>query len=139
IESSHLWSPEEQAEVLAYHYHESTRPGLAVPYLITAAENAARRCAYETAIRHYRQAAGLLSEEPAGDKLVQVLFGLGHSLKHTGQFAEAGQVLLQGLAQLQGQGAEASPRLLVRGWHQLADVRQKEGNYQQALSYLEQG
>ncbi len=56
IESSHLWSPEEQAEVLAYHYHESTRPGLAVPYLITAAENAARRCAYETAIRHYRQA-----------------------------------------------------------------------------------
>ena len=139
IESSQLWSPEEQAEVLAYHYNESTQPGRAVPYLITAAENAARRCAYETAIRHYRQAAGLLREEPASDKLAQVLFGLGRSLKHIGQFAEAGQVLLQGLAQLQGQDAAVSSRLQVKGWHQLADVRQKEGNYQQALSYLEQG
>lgn len=73
-----------------------------------------------------------MSEETPGDSLVQVLFGLGRSLKHTGQFAEAGQVLLQGLEKLQSQGAETSAGLLAKGWHQLADVRQKEGDYQQA-------
>ena len=51
IEQGAFWTPDEQTEALAYHYAESTDSSKAVPHLIAAAENAARRCAHETAIQ----------------------------------------------------------------------------------------
>jgi predicted ATPase len=142
IETSDLWLPEEQAEVLAYHFSESSQPARAVPYLVRAAENSTRRCAYETAVGHYRKAQELLSEQPESDQLIQIRLGLAHSLKHVGQFAAASQVLLEALNQLQaGNDAGAWPQQsrLAECLGELADVRQREGNYKEAIHYIETG
>ena len=67
--------------MLAYHYAESTRPTKAVPYLIAAAENVARRCAHDTAIEHYRRAMALLPDQPGhhSDEFFRVRLGLGRA------------------------------------------------------------
>ncbi len=145
IEGSPLWLPEERVEVLAYHFAESTHPAKAVPYLLTAAENGARRCAYETVIEHYRRAITLLPERPgdSGDEYFRVRIGLGRALKYAGQFATAGQVLTEALENLWHWSGAVEPAalrfILVENLRQLADVRQREGIYDRALAYLETG
>ena len=91
IEHSQTWLPDERTEALAYHYVRSTEPTLAIPHLIIGAENAARRCAYETAVEHYRWAIKLLPTQPNGhsQEFIQVRIGLGRSLKFIGELAEA--------------------------------------------------
>jgi class 3 adenylate cyclase/tetratricopeptide (TPR) repeat protein len=145
IEHSSLWLPEEQAEVLAYHYAESSHPAQAVPYLITAADNAARRCAYQTAIEQYRRAMSLLpdSADDSSDEFFRIRIGLGRALKFVGEFAEAERTLSENLEQLwsAGRSAESKTRryFLVECLRQLADIQQRAGAYGQALVYLEDG
>ena len=145
IEVSTLWLPEEQAEVLAYHYTESSNPAKAVPYLITAAENAARRCAYETTIDHYRQAMALQadSSEPADASYFKIRIGLGSALKFIGEFAAAAQILSATLQQVWSWDKAVEPRalasMLVDCLYQLADIRQREGAYDEAQHFLDMG
>jgi predicted ATPase/class 3 adenylate cyclase len=145
IEASSLWQPEEQAELLVYHYAESNSPAQALPHLITAAGNAARRCAYETAVRHYRQAMTLLPAQPddLSPDFFQVRLGLGRSLKYVGEFSAASQVLSEAIEHLRGfdlptRSTSWQP-LLVEGLRQLADVQQRQGSYDEALIHLETG
>jgi len=140
IERAAFWPKDEQVEVLAYHYAESASPGKAVPYLIDAAENAARRYANETAIRHYRRAIALMSPEAArNDDFFRVRAGLGQALKFVGQFSEASQMLIEGLTPLQDRIDERGARLryLVTMLRELADVRQRERAYEPAVAHLE--
>jgi predicted ATPase len=145
IEASALWPLEEQAELLAYHYAESNSPAQALPHLITAAGNAARRCAYETAIRHYRRAITLLPAQPddLSPDFFQVRLGLGRSLKFVGEFSAASEVLSEVLDHLRSSDLAARSTtwqpLLVEGLRQLADVQQRAGRYDEALTHLETG
>ena len=145
IEHSPLWLPEERAEALAYHYGESLTPKKALPHLMTAADNAARRCAYETAIEHFRQAITLLPEQPdpTNDAYFRVRIGLSHALKFMGQFSTASQMLLDVLQHLWTWVLENDSLLLksilVESLVELADIRQREGAYDNALAYLESG
>ncbi|RME62447.1 MAG: zinc-ribbon domain-containing protein [Caldilineae bacterium] len=68
LEESSFLRPEEQVEVLAYHYAESSQPDKAIPYLISAAESAARRSAYETAGKHHEKALHLMTEHAVMDQ-----------------------------------------------------------------------
>jgi len=145
IEADQLWDPEEQVELLAHHYAKSDHPEQAVPYLMTAAKNAGRRCAYETAAEHYRQAVELLRQQPnAHDQVFfQARIGLGQSLKYLGEFSEAHRILRQVLTLLWGSSIAADSAILwpilVECLRQLADVHQREGLYKEALAYLEAG
>ena len=145
IARSTLWLPEERAEALAYHYAESTTPAEAVPHLITAAENAARRCAYETAVAHYRQAMDLNQAQPAHptDPFFQIRVGLGRALKFIGELAEAYEILSATCQQLGEWKSPIDPAdlhpVLIECLHQLADVRQRQGTYEHAIEYLETG
>jgi class 3 adenylate cyclase len=145
IEQSSSWLSDERAEVLAYHYTESTDPVKAIPYLIAAADTASERCAYETAIAHYRQALTLLPDQPTddSDEYFQVRLGLGRALKFVGEFSAAGQIVSEALHHLWGWSQAAEPDrllpILIESLRQLADIRQREGFFDQALTYLEAG
>jgi len=143
IERAAFWPPDEQTEVLAYHYAEGVNPVRAVPYLIDAAENAARRYANETAIRHYRRALALMQGAARYERndFFRVRAGLGEALKFVGQFAEAGQVLEEAYRQVDA-AALGSPTQLpmrIRILRELADVRHREGAQEEAIAYLEAG
>ena len=161
IERGAFWTPDERTEALAYHYAESTDPSKAVPHLIAAAENAARRCAHETAIQHYRRALALMqdpstsgSEQPF-DRLPSatlgtgkasfshVQTGLGQALKFAGEYSKASQTLEQALQHLLRQSlrVESTSLLpdLVRCLRELADIRVREGAPDKAAAHLEAG
>jgi adenylate cyclase len=141
IERAAFWPKDEQIEVLAYHYAESTMPGKAVPYLIDAAENAARRYANETAIRHYRRAIALMPPAPSAydEDFFRVRTGLGQALKFVGQFPEASQMLAEGLRPLESAAEERDKRLhyYITMLRELADVQQRERMYDAAVVHLE--
>jgi len=74
-----------------------------------------------------------------GDDFFRVRAGLGQALKFVGQFTEASQILLEGLAPLQDQIDERGARLrfFVTMLRELADVRQRERSYEPAVAHLE--
>jgi class 3 adenylate cyclase/tetratricopeptide (TPR) repeat protein len=145
IEQSESGNLDERVESLAYHYFESTRPLEAVPYLIKSADKAARRSAHEIAVEQYRRVMSLLPDQPDSysQEFFRVSVGLGRSLKYVGELTEAGQLLSEALPQLwrsslAAQSATLWP-VLVEILRQLADIRQREGTYDEALAYLESG
>ena len=142
VEASDSWLVGERVEVLAYHYAESASPEKAVPYLIAAAENAAHRCDYQTAVTRYQRALSLVARsgsEKQHDLLVMRI-GLGRALKYTGKYSEASEVLEQALRDALYLRVKASipPMLpqLVTGLNELADIRHREGASEQAMEYL---
>jgi class 3 adenylate cyclase/tetratricopeptide (TPR) repeat protein len=145
IEQSPSWLSDERAEVLAYHYSKSTEPTKALPYLISAANTASGRCAYETAIAHFRQALALLPDRSTDDRdeYFQVSLGLSRALKFVGEFAAAGELVSEALHyvwdwSLAAEADNLMP-ILIESLRQLADIRQREGVFDQALTYLESG
>lgn len=112
---------------------------------ISAAQHAARRCAYAAAIKHYRQAKALLSDlsDAPADQFFQIGLGLASALKFIGEFAEADQVLSELLQRVWVSNLALDPPslsdVLVKSLAQMADIRQHEGAFDQALAYLEVG
>ena len=145
IETNAICPQDERTELLAYHYAESNQPVKAIPYLIPAAKNAARRCAYETASEHYQRAITLLPDQPeaGGPEFFEARIGLARSLKFRGEFGTASQYLTKALEYLwQSELAASSVALwpiLIECLRQLADIRQREGLYDAALEYLNVG
>jgi class 3 adenylate cyclase/tetratricopeptide (TPR) repeat protein len=145
LQDNLAWSQDEKIELLAYHYAESNEPAKAIPYLLPAGKNAARRCAYETAIEHYRRALALLPEQPVAGETAffETRVGLARALKYIGEFGPASRYLNEALEYLwQSDLATDSIALwpiVVESLRQLADIRQREGNYQTALQYLDVG
>ena len=142
VENSTLWLPDERAEALAYHYGESDFPLMAVPYLLIAGENALRRCAYETAIDHYRRAVMTLSdqEDDSSNEYFRSQLGLATGLKFIGELTEAGQILTELLVDLRQSSLSSEPAtlqpILIESLRQIADVRQREGIYDSAQRHL---
>jgi class 3 adenylate cyclase/tetratricopeptide (TPR) repeat protein len=141
IENSPLWLAEERVELLAYHYTQSDAPARALPYLLTAADKAAQRCAYETAIDRYRQAAALTASSPeeADQTYLRVRLGLGRALKFTGNFTEAAQIFTDVLETFPLSSQPVPAPSQIETLRQLADTRQREGQFDEALTYLESG
>lgn len=139
IERAAFWPRDEQVEVLAYHYAESDRPAKAIVYLLTAAENAARRYANETAIHHYRRAIEIIrsSNTTQLDDCFRAQLGLGQALKFIGQFAEASQTLTEAIASLQAHPDARHLALRVNLLRELADIRQRERAYDDAVAHLQ--
>ncbi|GAB4422383.1 MAG: hypothetical protein Kow0031_00050 [Anaerolineae bacterium] len=146
IEQSKLWLPDEQAEVLAYHYAESAEPFKAIPHLMIAGDIALRRCAYETAIHHYRQVKRLLPSRPADQfqaEYFEGCIGLATALKFTGALTEANQLFSEMLLNLWYSNLSANPTnlepILIESLRQMADIQQRSGAFDQALNYLQAG
>lgn len=141
IEWGQFYNEDERVEALGYHYAHSSEPYKAIPYLIAAAGNASRRSAHETAIEHYRRALILLAEqpEPTGDDYIRIRMGLGHTLKLKGEFAEAGQRLIEAIEWLSRPASESPVQKvkLVEALRELADVRQRAGALDEAVEHLE--
>jgi predicted ATPase/class 3 adenylate cyclase/Tfp pilus assembly protein PilF len=146
IERGAVWSPDERTEALAYHYSESTDSSRAIPYLMEAAQRAARRSAHETAAHHYRRVLDLLDgtdSAAAIEHRTRAQVGLGQALKFLGQYESASKVLEGALQNLEPQGARSGPPetlpWLVLGLRELADVRVREGNPDEAVPHLQAG
>ncbi|MGD1993979.1 MAG: adenylate/guanylate cyclase domain-containing protein, partial [Anaerolineae bacterium] len=145
IEEGTFWLPYDRVEALVHHYSESARPAKAIPYLVEAAERAARRCANETAVHHYRQALALTQDQPARDlqQELRIRLGLGQALKFIGEFSEASRMLEDSLQQLPSmsvtvESTDLTP-VLVQGLKELADIRVREGALKTALAHLQAG
>ena len=134
---------EEKVERLAYHYLRSGQQDSAITYLVAAAEGASRRYANETAVAHYQEALSLLEAADSGfdPTYFKAKIGLGQSLKLTGRFDEARQFLTDALQEFLRWSIIADATtllpLLVNGLRELADVHQREGNYQEGITHLE--
>jgi predicted ATPase/class 3 adenylate cyclase/uncharacterized protein HemY len=145
IEQGEFWLPQEQDEALAYHYAESPVPARAIPYLMDAAESAARRHAHETAIVHYQRALDLIQDQPADhdDQSLRIRLGLGQALKFVGQFSRASQMLegtLQHLLPLSILvGSTPLLPVLIHSLKELADIRVREGALETAVVHLQAG
>lgn len=145
IEDGAFWLPDERTEALAYHYAESSKPSNGVPYLIAAAENAARSCAHETAVQHYRRALSLRPHPSDGDdeQSLRLRVGLGQALKFTGEYAQASQILEKVLRRLLHLSLTVESNSLlpifVDAVRELADIRVREGNHDEAVSHLRAG
>jgi DNA-binding SARP family transcriptional activator len=66
LELIHADDPRAAAAAMAYHYERAGRPARAVPHHVRAAEVATGVFANQKAVRHYRRAAELLRQAPAG-------------------------------------------------------------------------
>jgi predicted ATPase/class 3 adenylate cyclase len=145
IEQSTLWTVEERNEALAHHYAEGPAPSKAIPYLIAAAEHAARNCAYETAAQHYRRASTLLQNASPGANAqrVRCQIGLGQALKFSGDYAEAFEIINSALYSLLRLGLTVDSgsllSTLVHGLRELADIRVREGAPDEAIPHLQAG
>jgi predicted ATPase/class 3 adenylate cyclase/Tfp pilus assembly protein PilF len=142
VKRGKFWAPDERTEAMAYHYVRSANPDLAVPHLILAGESAARRCAYETAIQHFRKAMTLMKDQssPHASEFLQVQMGLGQALKFVGAYPEASQVLDGVLQSLLGCTMKVDSitllPILIQGLRELADIRVREGRPDEAAEYL---
>jgi predicted ATPase/class 3 adenylate cyclase len=145
IEQGTFWLPQEKMEALAYHYAESPVPTKAIPHLIDAARSAARRCANETAIAHYRRALALIEGQSTDyDNLtLRIQLGLGQALKFVGQFSEASNLLGETLQRLLPlsllKGSTALLPVLIHSLKELADIRVREGALETAVVHLQAG
>jgi predicted ATPase/class 3 adenylate cyclase len=144
VEQGAYWSPDQQAEALAYHYSRSTQPLKALPYLAHAGANAVQRCAYETAIQHYRLAMKLVvdSDSRATELHFEIQLGLSRALKFIGRYAEASRILREALGHLVQPEVIEQPsavRLWVQALTEMADVQVREGALGEAIAYLQAG
>lgn len=142
IENDNKLSNDERMELLAYHYAESMSPLRALPYLIGAADLSARRYANETAIQHYRRALQLIGTgEYDPNALAAIWIGLGRTLKFNGQYVEATQILSTAVAALRNAGDGSAHRLLVlvEALRELAEVYQRDGTLDLAVTALTEG
>lgn len=145
IERGAFWLSYERTEALAYHYMESDTPSAGIPYLISAAENAARSCAHETAIQHYRRTLTLLTKSDAStdDRVVRIKVGLGQALKFLGEYSEAVQHLEASLQDLLSLSLNVDSTSLlptfINALRELADIRIREGVPEEAIAHLHAG
>ncbi len=132
-------------ELLAYHYAGSTTPEKAIPYLIAAAEYAARRYAHDAAIDRCSAALSAIGPGSASEDALRTQLILGRSLRITGRYAEARGVLETAIGSaydvLKDQDAGVhSPgaALFVDLLRELADVKVSEGVPDEAYMHLDE-
>ncbi len=145
IANDPAWQGAARAEALAYHLTRSSKPRQAIPHLITVADRAARRCAYEVAAEHYQQARQLMGDDHSdyGREFFEVHLNLGRALKFMGDFAAASQAISENVQYLWHNQLSTDSTvllsILIESMIELADVKQREGHYDEAVDYLNSG
>jgi adenylate cyclase len=145
IKQGAFWPADQQVEALAYHYAQTDDPSRALPYLVAAADKAARRCANETAIQHYRHALALMEGEGTKDTdlHLRAQMGLGQALKFVGEYAAASKALRDALGYLLQPDvlshASSTVDVWVQGLIELADIQAREGVPGEAIAHLQAG
>lgn len=143
VENGEFWSGAERDEALAYHWGESREPAHALPYLLAAAENAARRHANEAAADHCRKALAILEHAPNGELETRVRLILGRALKFLGHLNDAKLVLHDARTDLfahlsLAEGTVETTTMYAELLRELADVLAREGSLDQAFKHLEE-
>ena len=132
-------------ELLAHHYSRSAQPAKAIPYLLTLADEAARRFTNELAVQYYQQTLSLLAQQKIDTSEIyfRAKIGLGQSLKFLGQYSSANEILSDALQGLLSWSFRAKPisllNVLISGLREMADIQLRESNYSAAIAYLEAG
>lgn len=143
LERGVTWPWEERSNVLGHHYAESSEPEKAIPHLVAAGKDAARRCAFETAAEAYRRVLTLVGDECDDQRTsLQAQVGLAEALKFIGELAEARQILTETVEGMLASRTELGSDLMsvaLQGLAELGDVRHRQGAPDAAISYLEQG
>ena len=130
VEGVGLAASAEQLDLLAYHFDRSENLGKKRHYLYKAGESAQSRYANAAAIDYYQKVLPLLPVE----ERVPVRVRLGEVLELVGRWKDAGetyQAALRVALDLQGPALEARCRGAI------GELRRKEGEYVDALSWLE--
>ncbi|TFG73762.1 MAG: tetratricopeptide repeat protein, partial [Anaerolineales bacterium] len=141
-EKENLVADQQRVELLAHHFGASKNSDKAVPYLLIAADNASRRCDYETAVQHFRDALKNMPSQSTAhsDRILQAKIGLGRALKFIGDHKEASQILREALqAALYGSMKADLLARMVDGMRELAEIRHIEGASDEAIEYLDAG
>ena len=147
IKTFTFWLPGEKSEIMAYHLGESSKPLEAIQYLITAGENASDRFAMQLASRHYQDALELMqgTEDIQLLDYARVRIGLGKSKKYAGDFEGASTVFQNAIDQMK-RFIEITPKkkeviiaLIIEGFREMADLRAREGQFEEGLSLIEEG
>lgn len=145
LEQHPTWLPSERIELLVYHYSHSKKPVLAVPYLLQAANDAARRYAHETAVRYYQQILQLTEKHTKETTETTLLaqIGLGQTFKFQGDYEKANEILAHALQSLLQWSMEAKPiallSVMVSGLREMADIQARKSDFEAAIAYLEAG
>lgn len=128
----------EQAEALAYHFGQAGAYARALPYLLTAGEQAAGRHASEEALTHFQKAADYVAQLPPSDPHWQwrIAVGLGDVYRFVGKYAESAAALKVGLSLTQTNPAFRDQRAML--YRRLGETAQKQGDFTTAQSYFEQ-
>ena len=127
----------DQAEALAYHFGQAGAYGRALPYLLTAGEQAASRHASEEALLHFQRAAEYLTQMAQPDPHWQwrVAVGLGDVYRFVGKYAESAATLKIGLALTQDNPAFSDRRANI--YRRLGETAQKQGDFATAQNYFD--
>ncbi|MCA9932571.1 MAG: tetratricopeptide repeat protein [Ardenticatenaceae bacterium] len=135
----HQWvgSTDEHAVELAYHFLRAGRQKKAIPYLLTAGEQAAIRYANEEAQTHFRQAAKLMQSLEQVDPNWQwrMAVGLGDVYRLIGRYDESSDIL-HSIFPLAETGDFSQEQVSALYWH-LAQTAQLRGEYNKAREYYE--
>lgn len=130
--------PDEQLEVLAYHFSRSNNKQKAIDYLVRSGEKARRLYANETAIQQFEEALEKLRSLPASEqppkRVVQLRELLGDVRLLTADLVAAQQNYEAGLAAATSAGGDTAQL-----WNKLGLVWERRGDYQKALGSYEQG
>lgn len=130
--------PDEQLEVLAYHYSRSGNKVKAIEYMIRSGEKARRLYANATAIALFSEALDKFQSLPAKqqqpEQAVRLRELLGDVRLLTADLIAAQQDYEAGLGTAAGAGLDTA-----RLWHKLGLVWERRGDYQKALGSYERG
>lgn len=121
----------EQLDLLAFHFDRSGNEAKQRVYLLKAGESAQSRYANAAAIEYFRKVLPLL---PAAEQ-IEVRLRLGQVLELVGRWSEAGDEYAGALAAAMNLG---EPRTEARCRSARGELRRKEGDYVEALRWLDE-
>jgi tetratricopeptide (TPR) repeat protein len=142
IESQSAGNLDAQVEILAGHYLRSAYQEKALHYLILAGQKAAREYANQQSLRHFSEAAALLSHsQHSPEQAREVWAGIGDVLTFMGDYSGARQkfqIALNTCSRSEDSGNDLPViRVLSRLNSKIAATYERQGDYAQALQHLE--
>ncbi len=129
IEQSHPQAPDQQVDLLAFHYDRSENEAKKREYLLKAGEAAQARYANAAAIDYYQRVLRLL---PAAER-VSVMLKMGQVLEVVGRWDEALDAYRQALDLAQDLGDRQAQ---ARSQTATGELLRKRGRYDEASQWL---
>jgi adenylate cyclase len=138
IEHIHSDRLHEQVELLARHYSWSPYRDKAFQYLILSGQKAANSYINQQARDNFEQALDLLgSVDPTSQQVVTLYSGLGDLLALIGNYQQAHKHYQSAIDHLEASTQGWAHRELSSLYRKIAKICERQGEYRQALDYLE--